>query len=315
VSADERTADEDLSERLVDALNETYGVHPGHRAAHAKGVLCAATFTPLPEGPTLSRAAHFGSGPLRAHVRFSNGSGDPTAPDGARDGRGIAVKIYLPDGTKTDIVGLTLPLFFVRTPEDLIGFNAARRPDPDTGQLDLEKVGAFLAAHPETVPAVTAAMEATPPESYARLTYHGIHAFGFVDGGGRRRHGRYRFVPDAGESAISDDDAAGRERDYLAAELGDRLAGGPVVFHLDVELAAPDDPVDDPTAVWGDGRDRVRVARLDITGLAFDRDRDGDILVFDPTRVTDGIELTDDPVLHARSGAYRVSVMRRTAGS
>lgn len=34
-----------LSEPLVDAINLTYGVHPGHRAVHAKGVLCAATFT------------------------------------------------------------------------------------------------------------------------------------------------------------------------------------------------------------------------------------------------------------------------------
>jgi hypothetical protein len=37
------------------------------------------------------------------------------------------------------------------------------------------------------------------------------------------------------------------------------------------------------------------------------------VLVFDPTRVTDGIEVTDDQILLARSGAYRVSVGRRTA--
>jgi catalase len=35
--------------------------------------------------------------------------------------------------------------------------------------------------------------------------------------------------------------------------------------------------------------------------------------VFDPTRVTEGILLTDDPILHARTGAYSVSVARRTA--
>ena len=57
----------------------------------------------------------------------------------------------------------------------------------------------------------------------------------------------------------------------------------------------------------------MRIARVEVTGLAFDRERDGDVLVFDPTRVPDGIELTADPILHARSGAYRVSVARRTA--
>ena len=35
---------------------------------------------------------------------------------------------------------------------------------------------------------------------------------------------------------------------------------------------------------------------------------DGDVLVFDPSRVPDGIRLTDDPILRARSGAYSVSI-------
>jgi catalase len=50
-----------------------------------------------------------------------------------------------------------------------------------------------------------------------------------------------------------------------------------------------------------------------LSGLALDRERDGDVLVFDPTRVTDGIRVTDDPILLARPGAYSVSIARRTA--
>ena len=191
--------------------------------------------------------------------------------------------MYLPAGGTTDIVGLNLPAFFVRTPEDLLAFNEARRPDPATGQLDMEKVGAFLAAHPETVPAVTAAITAPMPESYARLIYHGIHAFRFVAADGSARHARWHLVPDDGEASISDDEGA--DPDYLQQELADRLANGPAGFHLELELAEADDPVDDPTAAWPEGRTRVPIARLEITGLAFDRDRDGDILVFDPTRV------------------------------
>ena len=73
-----------------------------------------------------------------AHVRFSNGGGDPTVPDGTRDARGIAVKLYL-EGASTDIIGITE--FFVRTPEELIEFNVVRRPDPETGAPDMAKVG------------------------------------------------------------------------------------------------------------------------------------------------------------------------------
>ena len=37
------------------------------------------------------------------------------------------------------------------------------------------------------------------------------------------------------------------------------------------------------------------------------------MLVFDPTRVTDGIELSDDPVLRFRHDAYAESIARRTS--
>ena len=66
--------------------------------------------------------------------------------------------------------------------------------------------------------------------------------------------------------------------------------------------------------MWPEGRTRVHVGDLRVTSLAFDRDVDGDILVFDPTRVTDGIQLTDDPILRFRPHAYGESVARRTTG-
>ena len=303
---------DDLSVRLVDSLNAAYGVHPGHRAAHAKGVLCAATFTPTPGASALSRAAHLAGPPVRAHVRFSNGSGDPGAPDAARDGRGMAVKFYLPDSSTTDVVALSLPAFFARTPEDLLAFNAARRIDPATGQPDLARVGAHLAAHPEAMTAVQAAMSHPIPASYATLTYHSIHAYGFESEQGTVRHGRYHLVPEAGDVSLSDEEAAGRAPDYLRDELRERLATGGARFQLVVELAEADDPIDDPTAVWTDDHIVVELGRLELTGLADDREHHGDVLVFDPTRVTDGIELTADPILLARPGAYSVSIARRT---
>jgi catalase len=308
-------ATDDLSVRLVDSINAAYGVHPGYRAAHAKGVLCAATFTPTPGAAALSRAAHLAGPSVRAHVRFSNGSGDPRASDAARDARGMAVKFYLADSTTTDVVGLSLPAFFARNPEDLLAFNEARRIDPGTGQPDLGRVGAYLAAHPEAMTAVNAAITHPIPASYASLTYHSLHAYRFEAADGTVRAGRYHLVPEAVEPDLGDDDAARRGPDYLRDELSERLDGAPVGFRLRVEVADDGDPVDDPTAVWPAGRTVVELGRLELTGLAFDRERHGDVLVFDPTRLTDGIRVTDDPILGARPGAYSVSIARRTAAT
>jgi catalase len=194
----------------------------------------------------------------------------------------------------------------------LVAFNEARRPDPATGQPDLAKVGAYLADHPEAMPAVTAAVNHPIPASYATVAYHALHAFGFVSAHDTVRYGRYHLVPDGGEASLSDEEAATRPPDYLRTELTDRLAGGPVVFHLEVQLAGPGDANDDPTAQWSDDRDVVRLGGLEVTALAFDREHEGDVLVFDPTRVLEGIRLTDDKILLARPGAYGVSVARRT---
>jgi catalase len=49
-----------------------------------------------------------------------------------------------------------------------------------------------------------------------------------------------------------------------------------------------------------------------VTGLDEEREGPGDVLVFDPTRVTDGIELSDDPVLRFRTRAYSVSIEERS---
>jgi catalase len=297
-----------FAEQVVDAINEIAGEHPGHRAAHAKGTLMAGTFTPA--GAGLTRAAHLSGEPVPVTVRFSNGSGDPGVPDHARVGRGMAVKFYLPDGSRTDIVGLSLPCFFVRTPEDFLDFTRAQKPDPDTGQPDMEKVGAFMSAHPEALPAIQAALSAEPPESYATCAYNSIHSFRLSDPDGGSRFVRWRFEPEAGERAIPTDEARKRGPDYLQHEIAGR---GGAAFRLLAVLAAEDDPVDDPTVEWPAERERVELGRLELTGPDTERERGDDILVFDPTRVTDGIEPSGDPILLFRPRAYSVSVARRTA--
>ncbi len=295
-----------LAEQAVDAINDVAGTHPGARAAHAKGTVLAGTFTPAGSG--LTRAAHMQQEPVRVTARFSNGGGDPGVPDYAREGRGLAVKFYLPDGSRTDVVALSLPCFIVRTPEDFVAFTRARKPDPATGQPDLEKVGAFVADHPEAIPAIQATLGTEPPESYATVTYNSIHAFRWIAPDGSECFVRYRFEPEAGERSIRDEEAKERGWDYLQEEIAERESAA---FRLFVVVAEAGDPVDDPTVAWPEEREHVEVGRLVLAGPDPEREHGDDILVFDPTRLTDGIELSEDPILIFRPRAYSVSVARR----
>ena len=301
-----------LPEQIVDAIHDINGRHPGMRAVHAKGALCAGTFTATPEAAALTRAGHMQGEPVRATVRFSNGGGDPGTRDSAKDGRGLAVKLYLEEGSRTDLVSITLPRFFVRNADDFLAFTRARKPDPETGQPDMGKLGAFLEGHPEALPAIQYALSQPAPASYAQLEYFGIHAFRWIAADGSERWIRFTFRPRAGVAGLSEEEAKECSPDYLQEEIRARLEREPVEFELEVTIAQDGDDPDDPTEPWPDERERVVVGTLRIDELDTTREREGDVLVFDPTRVTDGIDLSADPILRIRPEAYAVSVERRS---
>ena len=301
----------DLYEQLVDAANAIYGSHPHRRALHAKGTWCEGSFSATPEAGKLCRAVHLQGDAIAALIRFSNGSGDPESHDAGREARGMAVKLRPENGDETDILATSNPAFVTRTPEEFLELLRLRRPDPETGQPDMEKLGAFLAAHPESQPAIQATIGSEPPASFAQLSYRSPHTFKFVDAAGEGTWVRYRWRPEAGEAQIPDDEARERGRDYLREELAERLRGGPARFELLLQLAGEGDPLDDPTAIWPDDRELVVAGRLEVTGIVDDPESEGRIDVFDPARIVDGIELSDDPILHARPRAYSVSAYRR----
>jgi catalase len=265
----------------------------------------------MPEAAELCRAAHFQDRPTPAMIRLSNASGDPNSDDWQRDSRGMAVRLRPPDGDEADILAVTTPAFVLRTPEEFLEFMQLRKPDPETGQPDWEKLGAFLGEHPESQTAVQATLNAEPPASFATLVYHSPHTFKLLSADGSPTWIRYRWRPEAGEATLSDDEAKARGGDYLRSELAERLAEGPVRFDLKFQIPTEDDPIDDPTAVWPEDRERVNAGRLEITETVDDPEGGDHIEVFDPTRTGDGIELSDDPILHARARAYSVSAYRR----
>jgi catalase len=223
--------------------------------------------------------------------------------------RGLAVKFYLPDGSRTDVLAQNSPRFPVRTPEAFIALIAAEAPGPGR----LLRLPAFIATHPEMLPAMPALLAAQkPPASYATSNYYAVHAFKWVATNGDERFVRYTWVPRAKAAALSVGEAKRRGRDYLQEEIVARMAREPVRFDLQLQLAQAGDAVDDPTAVWPASRETVVAGTLELTGPDTERETGGDVLVFDPLRLTDGIEASDDPVLRFRPAAYAASIAART---
>ncbi|OMC21865.1 catalase family peroxidase [Mycobacterium sp. SP-6446] len=292
-------------DEAIDAIRGTGGAQPGCRALHAKGTLYRGTFTATPDGAVLSRAKHLDGSTVPALIRFSNGSGNPTQPDNSPGVRGMAVKFTLPDGSTTDVSTQTARLFVSSTPDGFVDLLKAMRP----GLTTPLRMARYFLTHPRLLGALPLLRDADKiPASYATTEYHGLHAFRWIGGDGSTRFVRYHLIPAAGTAGVS---GSASGQDFLTDELAARLAGGPVRFDFRVQIAGPKDSTVDPSAPW-QSTETVTVGTLEITGLDTERERGDDIVVFDPMRVTDGIEPSDDPVLRFRTLAYSASVKLRT---
>jgi catalase len=145
----------------------------------------------------------------------------------------MATKFYLPDGTVTDLIGITLPAFFARTLEEFLAFADARTPDPATGQLDLAKLKAFVAAHPNGARVLQLLQHQPGPVSFAQVSDRPLHTFYFVNPEGAGRWARYHWEAEAGVDGQPLEEMAKLPHDYLYEELEKRLRAGPVAFRLE----------------------------------------------------------------------------------
>jgi catalase len=117
-----------LSEALIAEFDAIFGLHPGFRPAHAKGVLLTGIFTPAEAAAKLSNAQHFVQPSTPVTVRFSNSTGIPLIPDNDPNAnpRGMAIRFHLGEHQHTDIIGHSTDGFPTRVSEGA-GLDRSRR--------------------------------------------------------------------------------------------------------------------------------------------------------------------------------------------
>jgi len=300
----------------------------------------AGHFQPRPEG-------------YRALVRFSNGSGCAIPHDNWSDVRGMATRFTLPgqDGAPpafTDLVAMTLPQFFSSTPDAFQDFAWMAQPvtylgespwrkllamlkltlpkrDPYPGETISPDDGAmaFADADATAKPGVAGAAAIGAPVSYLRAAYHAVHTFIVTNAEGVRRPVRFSWQPVLGVRKLPD--AApydirpqkGNGSSYLQDELRATLLAAQGKDHprftLMMTIGEAGDDLDDPAVVWPPRRQRIMMGTLSIESVVADPDSQCERLSFNPGLLTDGIEMSGDPVLRFRVETYRQSSAMRDA--
>ena len=302
-----------LSNDLIQMFDTLFGLHPGFRPAHAKGIMLTGKFTPTRDAGSLSRAPHFNRASTPVTVRFSNSTGVPVIPDNDpnADPRGMAVRFNLAEHVHTDIVAHSTDGFPTHTGEEFLEFLKAVAASSDPSQPHPWPVEKFLGSHPAALAFVQAPKPA--PSSFARETYFGVTAMKFISSGGEARYGRYRIIPEAGNDHLDAEALKSKGTDYLFKEIEERVVKGPIRFKVKAQIANEGDVVDDATVHWPEERRIVDLGDIDLTALVQDNAPEQQKIIFDPIPRVDGIEPSADPLLELRAAVYLISGRRRRA--
>jgi catalase len=301
-----------LTHDVVEAFDKLNGLHPGHRPAHAKGILVAGVFTPSPGVASLTSAPHLHRTSTPVSVRFSDFAGIPTIPDNSPDAspRGLAIRFHLAEHVHTDIIAHSVDGFPARTAEEFVEFlgavhasaTATSRPTP---------IEAFLSTHPAALEFVQ--VPKPIPVSFAKESYFGVNAYKFTNQDGVSRFGRYRIRPHDGSEYLDDAAAASKPPDFLIEDIRERLGKGTLKLDIVVQLAGAGDVVDDATKHWPNDRPEISFGTVELNAVVPNNEAEQRHIIFDPIPRVAGIGPSADPLLEPRADVYLMTGRRRRA--
>ncbi len=297
--------------QMVDAFETAGGKFPGFRRSGAKGVCATAEFVGNAQGRALSVASAFSGKPVPVVARFSMGGGNPKAPDNAKSQRNLALQFELPNGEVWQMGNISAPLFFVVSPEQMLGRLTSLALDPETKKPNPDKVKAFADANPEMLLQAKYFASQPVPASFGKVNYWGVHSFGFVNASGKTQWGKWVFEPVGGTQGLSDDEAKAKGTDFLIDDLRQRVAAGTVAFDFNLQLAEAGDKLDSAITPLPDERKKVTLGRLTIKAVAPDAGGACLAITYNPMVLPKGVEPSADPTLAARAAPYGVSLGRR----
>lgn len=303
-----------LSRDALQAFDELFGLHPGYRPVHAKGILLSGIFTPSSSIRTLTRAPHVSRPSIPIALRFSDFTGIPAIPDYDENAspRGFAVRFYLAEHVHTDIIAHSVDAFPTRTAEEFVEFlRAIGASGP--GAPKPTPIESFLAAHPAALAFVQAPKPITT--SFAKESFYSVSAYKFTNNEGVSKFGRYRIVPQDGNDYLEPSAAVKKNPSFLFDEIKDRIAHGTIRMRVLVQVASDGDVVDDSTIQWPAQRPLVEFGTMELNGIIPDGDAAQRQIIFDPIPRVDGIEPSGDPLLDPRASVYLASGHRRRAAT
>ncbi|PIC70319.1 catalase [Sporosarcina sp. P16b] len=285
------------AKEAVDSIESAVNTESHLRRAHAIGVAFDATFQPTGAAVPWTTAAHLQQTEVPAVVRFSHSSPSRKSNEQLNPVKGMAVRFQLFDGTFTNLTMANIPIFISKTPDSFIRLIQAF----DSSSTWSQRIDALI--HDTEYKAFGSIIkELQPFRNFESLHYYSIHAYYLRNEELQRQAVRFEWQP-----LPQNDD--GNVNNSMENELIHKVKlDQSIRFRLLIQFAEPGDAIDDPTIAWPDDREKIEAGILTLKSLRADN---AESFIFDPTVTIEGIECSDDPILHFRSKAYAESAKRR----
>ncbi|KAJ1798127.1 catalase A [Coemansia sp. RSA 2399] len=209
---------------LIDKLAHFDRERIPERVVHARGAGAHGYFEVTKDISHLTCAKFLSEVGKRTPVftRFSTVSGESGSADTVRDGRGFAVKFYTEEGN-WDMVGINMPIFFIRDAMKFPDFVHTQKRDPRTHRKNPDMQWDFWSHAPEALHHVMILFtNRGTPDGYRHMHGYACHTLKLVKEDGSFHYVKWHFRTNQGIKNFRAAEAAalmGTNPDYATQDL------------------------------------------------------------------------------------------------
>lgn len=282
------------------------------RVVHARGVGAHGYFISNGAFTGFSKASLFKTGvKTPTFVRFSTVMNYRGSPEAARDPRGFATKFYTDQGN-WDLVGINLPVFFIRDAIKFPDFVHALKPDPVTNMQDMNNQFDFFSNAPESVHMLTYIYSDKygMPINYRHMDGQGVHAFRVINDKGETHFVKFHWVSQQGVKGMDLKATHAADTNYATMDLYKAIGEGDFPkWDLYVQVLTPKEAAALPYDAFDDTKEWMGVPEEKIGTMVLNRMPDNyfqetEQSAFSPGVMVPGIEPSPDKMLQGRLFSY-----------
>ncbi|KAL4726244.1 catalase [Fusarium chlamydosporum] len=301
------------------------------RAVHARGAGAHGTFTSYGDFSNITAASFLNAKGKETpmFVRFSTVAGSRGSADTVRDVHGFATRFYTDSGI-LDLVGNSIPVFFIQDAIQFPDLIHAVKPSPDSeipqAATAHDSAWDFFSQQTTTLHTLFWAMAGYGiPRSYRHMDGFGVHTFRLVTDDGDTKFVKWHWKSKQGKASLVWDEAqhlAGKNADYHRADLWDAIeSGNGPEWELNAQIFDEDQALEfgfdvlDATKIIPEELvplTPLGVMKLDANPVNYFAETEQ--VMFQPGHIVRGIDFTNDPLLQGRIFSYLDTQLNRNNG-